>query len=615
MCDSYNDIVSHFDSPTLVLSGPGAGKTHLLSDRVKRLLEKGIDRSIINVLAFGRDAAQNMINTLIDRKGHFQLSPDELPYISTMHSLGFEIINETPSKVGLRKKGLSVQANDHVKRLIFRDAALIVGLSDKEAKEACDCKEYGDCNEKEQIAKCTVCRKYWEIMSKCNKIDFDDQIIFACRILENNPDILANYQARCEHLLVDEYQDINAAQFKLIELLSRRYRAGLFVVGDDAQSIYSFRGADPGYILNFKKQFPSAYTPTLAHSRRCHAAILQTATKVLSKYYPDWTGPFNLTYHSKAGDAPFVWHLPSSIGEAEMVARIAHHFINDKKSVLVLAPKKDFFRDISKELRKRKVANECPVSLLPDFINSRLMKAYNFLQWVQEPDNSFLTRLVLEELINRGAAKVPGARKSNRCNQETIQARIHEETRIANLWELVNRKESLLDVIIKTKQEGTLTIIKETLSILINSYTNFKEDKCGDFMKHLALAMGVWGDPTNFAKDFLAAMALLIPSPASGSGFVQLMTMRKAKGLQADIVIIVGLEDDIIPNPSSDIAEEARLFYVSMTRAKEKLYLFHAFKRSRGISFGEELTGKIRSRFLDELGIDSEFKRAKNYSK
>lgn len=614
MCDLYEEIVSNFNSPTLVLAGPGAGKTYLLSDRVKRLLTKGADKTAVTVLAFAKDAVQHMYNELTDRRGNFRLARDSLPRISTMHSLGLQIVNEKPRQVGLRKGGLSVQDDEPVKRLIYRDAALIVGHSDREAEEARRCKEHGDCKEDDEKSRCMVCRKYWEIMSKCNRIDFDDQILFACRVLEANHDILARYQACCEHLLVDEYQDINAAQFRLIELLSREHRDGLFVVGDDAQSIYGFRGADPRFILRFTDEFPSARTPSLPYSWRCHANTMDAAVKVITQYYPEWTGPFELEYQSPRGAPPTVWQLPSHSAEAEMTARAARHFINEHKSVLVLAPKKDFFRLISKELRKRRVAHECPVSLLPDPVRSRLMTGRVFLQWVRDPNNSFLTRLVLEELINRGAAKVTGAGKGKRCKPETLKRRVQEETRIAALWESVSTKRSLYHVVRESGEGGTVATIKDGLSALLDSYKDFKADKRGDFAKQLAVAMGVWVDPSNLAKDICSAMFLLEPTAASGPGFAQLMTMRRAKGLQADIVIIVGLEDDIIPNPISDVGEEARLFYVSMTRAREKLFLFHAYRRPRDISFGEEIKQKKRSRFLNALGIHSEFKNLRTRS-
>jgi superfamily I DNA/RNA helicase len=201
-----------------------------------------------------------------------------------MHSLGFNILKDKPRDVKLRKKGLQVQYDEYVKQLMYRDAALILGYTEDDGKEARKCKQCGDCKEDPQENKCKICRKYWEIMSKCNYIDFDDQILFGCQVLENNPDILEKYQSGARHLLVDEYQDINAAQFKLIQLLSKESQNGLFVVGDDAQSIYGFRGGDPQFILNFGQDFPGAEIPSLAHSRRCQKKIMDEAIKFLEKY-------------------------------------------------------------------------------------------------------------------------------------------------------------------------------------------------------------------------------------------------------------------------------------------------------------------------------------------
>jgi len=449
-------------------------------------------------------------------------------------------------------------------------------------------------------------------MSKCNHIDFDDQILFACQILERNLDLLEKYQSGAKHLLVDEYQDINAAQFKLIELLSRESRNGLFVVGDDAQSIYAFRGADPKFILRFRGDFPGAETPPLAHSRRCHEKIMNDAIKVLDKYYIDWTGRQELEFHVESFEQPYIWQLPSEISEADMVARAARYFINEKKTILILAPKKEFFPLISKKLSKHSVPHECPVNLLPEQVNRRIGVAKLFIEWVANSSDSFITRLVVEELINNGIAKVPGARKGKICKPETIERRISEETEIAKLWKSVDRNNDLYTVIngIET-QNKTLMSIQAGLYSLMNSYNEFTGDNRGEFAKQLSVVAGIWIDPSNFAEDISSIVKLLESQRPMGPGSVQLMTMRKAKGLEADVVMIVGLEDDIIPNPIGDVVEEARLFYVSMTRAKEMLYLFHAFKRPRDISYGQELSDKQRSRFLEAIGRPSDFKRPK----
>lgn len=603
--NNYKEIVNNFSSPTVVLAGPGAGKTYLLADRVKCLLDNVTDKNSITVLTFGKDASQHMINKLIDPKGDFNITFKELPDISTMHSLGLKIINEKPHDINLFKTDLGIQEDENVKRLMYRDAALILGYTENDSKEALKCKQCSDCKENPEEKKCQICGKYWEIMSKCNYVDFDDQILFACQILENNPGILKKYQSRSRHLLVDEYQDINAAQFRLIELLSQESRNGLFVVGDDAQSIYAFRGCDPKFILRFTEDFPGSETPLLAHSRRCHEKIMHDAIKVLEKYYTDWTGKQELEYHVPSGKEPMIWQLPSELAEAKMVAKTSRRYIQDKKKVLILVPKKEFFPLITQELSKCGIAHNCPASFLP----KRVRIAKLFIDWVKNPSDSFRTRRVVEELINNGIAKVPGARKDKKCRPETIEKRIEEEIEIAKLWERVDKKNNLFSVIKKLeKPNKTLIKIRIGLLSIVDSYADFKTEKRGEFAKQLSVISGIWCDPSKLAEDISRIVELLDSQLSTGLGWVQLKTMRKAKGLEADVVIIVGLEDDIVPNRRSNLAEEARLFYVSMTRAKEDLLLFHSYKRPRNISYGQDLRDKQRSMFLDLIGRKSEWK-------
>jgi DNA helicase-2/ATP-dependent DNA helicase PcrA len=526
-----------------------------------------------------------------------------------MHSLGFNIVKEKPRDVGLRKANLQVQNNESIKKLIYRDAALILGYNEDDSKEALKCKQCGDCRETTEVKKCKICRKYWEIMSKCNYIDFDDQILFACQILEKNPDMLEQYQSQAKHLLVDEYQDINAAQFRLIALLSRKSRDGLFVVGDDAQSIYGFRGTDPKFILRFGKDFPDAETLPLAYSRRCHDKIMNDAFKVLDKYYPEWNGNRELEYFVESGEDPFIWHLPSNIAEAKKVAQIARSSIQNGKTILILAPKKEFFPLLSEYLSKYKVPHRCPINLLHERTRERIGVVKRFIDWLTDPTDSFKTRLVIEDLINIGIAKIPGASKITTCKPETIKKRIAGETEIANLWESVDKKTNLFSVINNYENLGaTLLKIRESLNNLIGSYDDFKGDNRGEFVKRLSVVSGIWIDPANFTDDISSIVKLLDSKRPTGVGSVELMTMRKAKGLEAQIVVIVGLEDDVVPSRFSDEVEEARLFYVSMTRAKERLYLLHSFQRPRNISYGQELRNKKRSRFLDTIGRDSEYK-------
>lgn len=442
----YEDIVENMDRPTLVIAGPGAGKTYLLSDRVVRLLSAGIENSKITVVTFGKDASLNMREELLDPSGHWKLSSDSVPKIATLHSVGFQIVNRSPRTVGLRKAGLSVQHDEFVKDLMYRDAAYILGHGEDDAKAAMMCKAEGNCERNDEYRKFDICAKYWEIMAKCDRVDFDDQILFACRILERQPDVLQKYQESAQQLLVDEYQDINAAQHKLIELLSRANRKGLFAVGDDAQSIYSFRGASPRYIVEFQKYYPEAITPPLSHSRRCHENILRNAEKVLTKYYLDWTGPFDLEFHCEIDDEPYVWQMPSEVTEAVMVAKLAKKYLSIGMTVLVLAPKKDLFGEVSRRLTKAGVPHVCPINLLPTHTKRRLEALSTVTEWVQKPQNNFVTRLTIEWIINGGIARVAGAKSGRKLKAETKERRTIVERGVALLWEGVNRKKDLYKV-------------------------------------------------------------------------------------------------------------------------------------------------------------------------
>jgi len=602
--NNYEEIINNFSSPTLVLAGPGAGKTYLLADRTKRLLTYGVNKDNITILTFGKDANQNMINKLTEPSG-FDIHFSQLPHISTMHSLGLEIIRKKPRDVNLLKTNLMVQENENIKRLMYRDAALMLDYSEIDSKEALKCKQYGDCKENLEEKKCQICNQYWKIMSKCNYIDFDDQILFACRILENNPTILKEYQSRAKYLLVDEYQDINAAQFRLIELLSRESRENLFVVGDDAQSIYGFRGGDPKFILNFKKYFPSSEILPLPYSRRCHEKIMKDAIRVLKEYYIDWTGEQELEYKMTIGEEPQIWKLLSDKAEAKWIAILARQFIQEKKNILVLAPKKEFFPLIAQELSKKNIMYSCPISFLPR--RFEILKL--FLDWVTDPNNNFKTRQVIEHLIDNGIAKVPGAKKAKKCKPDTIKKRIKIEKEIAKLWELVDKNNDLFIIVENMKNANvTFTKIQDALLKLVDSFIDYKKEKCGEFLKNLAVISNVWINPSKLLEDIVEVSDIINSQRNSCLGLVQLNTMKKAKGLEAEVVIMVGLEDDIVPNPRSNLVEESRLFYVSMTRAKEKLFLFHSYKRPRGISYGQELTNKKRSKFIDVIGRKSEWK-------
>jgi DNA helicase-2/ATP-dependent DNA helicase PcrA len=595
---TYEEIVGCSGRPTLVLAGPGAGKTYLLADRFKRLIHaNGIDTTTL--LTFGRDTKAHLERILVAK---FGVHPKTLKHVHTMHSLARQIVFENPRWAGLRKTNLEIQPDDKAQELLYRDSALLRGLSREVGRQALECKHHGDCTEDHHRTECTVCSEYRRIMAVFNRIDFDDLVIFACRILEEHPDILREYQLKARALLVDEYQDINAAQHRMIELLSRESRDGLFVVGDDAQSVYSFRGSSPNFILKFPEDYENAWTPTLAYGRRCPCGIHEAAFRLLEAYCRDWSGRPDLKYTIADEQEPYVWRLTSELAEAKAVARIAKKYGSDG-TVLVLAPKREFFPTISAELERRDIPHTFPADFVPESIE--ILKL--FLEWCTDPDDSFKTRLVLERLITGGIAHIPGSRPTSRTTPETITRRIEQETRIAALWQKVNRKRSLLSAILQlTDTSGPLAEAGTWMHNLMDSHSTWKT-RHGEFLKDISKASGIWVDPEKMRADLSRVAAFLSPGQPLGTASVQLMTMRKAKGLEADVVIVVGLEDGIMPSPLGSFEEEARLMYVAMTRTKSQLHLMHSVRRPRNISHGEALRGKERSRFLDTLAIKSKW--------
>jgi DNA helicase-2/ATP-dependent DNA helicase PcrA len=605
MLTTREEILAHSSSPILVLAGPGSGKTQLLADKIKALLDGQVDKDTVMVLTYNQDTRQNLYERLVDSGGTYKIELSKLPVLTTMHSLGYEIIRRKPEHFGLKSDGLNVQENEDVKSLIFRDAALLIGSDETRGKTAQRCKQHGDCNKESLNEECRICDKYWELMSIFNRVDFDDQVLFACQVLEDDRELLSEYQARSQHLLIDEYQDINAAQFRLIKLLSAESRSGLFVVGDDAQSIYGFRGCDPKFILEFKSYFPGAETPPWPYSHRCHEKTMNDACSVLEKHYHGWKRT-ELQYTCKEGKEAYIRQWPSEEEEAIAVAKFAKRISHENKSVLILAPKKELFNLITKKLSFHKVAFTGQECLLPKYVDDHVDSINIFLKWIKEPKENFYTRRVIEELMNHGSAKVAGGRRRKGEKEETRAKRVATEREVAELWNKVGQRRGLFAVLKSLSQPSAeLEKIKSIMISLIEDYTNDEEV----LLKHLFVKTGIWEKPSILARDLgYIVDALRFQRPA-GIGRVQLMSMRKAKGLGAEIVIIVGLENDLFPNPKSKLDEEARLFYVSLTRAVERVYLFHSWRRTGDISYRKEIVGKKRSIFLDDIGRPSIVKR------
>jgi len=597
-----SDNVHELPGPVLVLAGPGTGKTQRLAKRIKYLVEAHhAQPDEITVVTFTAAAAQNMRNRLSDgsKPDLYVPHPSQPKLICTLHSLAHRVICEN-SRVSGVTSAPRVIADDWLRSILIGDAAQLAGYQRDSGEQTAECRQFGDCRPSPSESKCEICHTYRHILRLCSAVDHDEQLLLAYQILKNNPDVLAKYRALTRHLLVDEYQDINAAQFELIRLLSDGQRDGLFVVGDDDQSIYSWRGGSPEYIRRFRDDFsPDARVVPLSESFRCHRHVLEGAIAVVERFdrgrLPK--GPFQ--YKIADGPKIVIHNAPSDAKEAKLVRRIVEDAL-PSRDVLVLFPTRLFLRAIAQEVRAAQIPFSAPLSLP----GTGLPLVSVLGAWLADPSDSLSFRRCLEAFLHSPAAGLPSSKVSN---TDKVQQREAAFRVISSLWQMLldGRVPSLWDALIRAKHTHEVTRSAWTaFSRLLELYVS--EGDVEPFTAEVSKVLSPWRKIPHFLEE--AASWVELASQGHGSGqaaSVRLMTFQGAKGLEAEVVCVIGLEDGVIQRGGADIAEQARLLYVSMTRAIDELHLFHARKRSGGVVLRDQYKSGApdtsRSRFLDAI--------------
>jgi superfamily I DNA/RNA helicase len=588
---SPDEIYRAFPGPILLLAGPGTGKTYNIAKRIKWLIEeKKISPEEITVITFTLEATANMRQRLSDEeKEDVYLEPSKHPTISTIHSLGYQIISEDPSISGAPEDFMILES-DELRKILFRDAAQLVGLKRTNGDEAAEKKQRAiSITPKDKLN--PVFQKYNEILSACGYVDYDDLILKAIKVLSENPDILSKYHKRSRHLLVDEYQDINKYQFDFINILSGDKSEGLFAVGDDDQSIYSFRGGTPLYIREFKNHFgEKAKLYYLHHCQRCPEPVLRSAITIVEKYNKQRVSKPKPTFKSKIQTPIQIYDFPSQEIEAKVIAKKCKK-IAISHDVLILVPNKNYFKPLTTELRKQKIGYSCKVifeeegiSFLDDIGN-----------WLADPSLSFLLRQGIQFLLDNGRFGVPS--KKVRL-LEKLEEREKYLGEISALWlRVLIDKTTLYNSLCSNKTQSTfISQLEQYFNKLISVYNN----PPNNLWNEIGSEMLPWKKP----KEMFQEIAALKEVTSSVGGNVRIMTMRKAKGLDADYVFIVGLDESLFPkgnSPIEEIEEMSRLLFVSMTRAKIELHLCHARKRGSDITYKEESFALKKSSFLVDI--------------
>ena len=603
--------VNHIEGPMLVLAGAGSGKTKVLTSRIANLIDTGISPYNILAITFTNKAAKEMKDRVYKIIG----SSANNIQISTFHSLGLKILKENYSLLGYDRNFTIIDSDDvlTIIKKILKDLNLSKELyNPREIKnkissaknEMMGVDSFSKVEFDHNIVE--VYRLYQRKLKNGNSVDFDDLLILPIKLFKNYPNLLNEYQERYKYILIDEYQDTNEAQYTFSKILAAKYR-NIFVVGDNDQAIYAFRGANYKNILNFEKDYPEAKTILLEENYRSTKTILNAANCVIknNKERKDK----NLWSNNEEGNKIKYKVVENEKEEASFVVDKIKELINSgvkEEDIAVLYRTNAQSRVIEEEMLKKNIKYRIVGSFY--FYNRKEIKdllCYLRLINNHKDDVSFL------RVINtpkRGIGEKTIDNLTNNATEEGI-----------SLYEAINSgKELEFKKLIEelTKESENLSLTELIDNILEKSgmkkeYSSSKllEDEIrlenlNEFKSITKSYEEEYGSAT--LSDFLDEISLVsdMSEHQEGNDRVSLMTVHSVKGLEFDYVFIVGMEEGIFPHynainygGNAEIEEERRLCYVAITRAKKDLTITSAKSR---MLFGNT-TRNMPSRFIEEI--------------
>ena len=615
--------VTHGDGPLLILAGAGSGKTKTLTHRIAYLIgELKVFPSRILAVTFTNKAAKEMRQRLAKLLDEEADNRQFMPWMGTFHSICVRILRMDGASIGLDKRFLIYDTDDQVS--LMKQIMKARGLTDKDIKPRAVLSVISNAKNEMRSAEdfsmstrgpreqkiAELFFAYEKALKEAAALDFDDLLIKTVELLQNSPEIRQKWQRQFEYILIDEYQDTNAVQYALIKLLVNE-RRNLCVVGDDAQSIYSFRGADYTNILNFERDFPGTTVVKLEQNYRSTGAILDLANSLIQ--HNIHRTDKNLWTANGDGIDPKLWQLYSESEEALAIANeIQAQIANGRQygDVAVLYRTNAQSYAIERALRQSYIPYKIVGGLR--FLDRAVVKdvlAYlrllyqpsdrvSFLRIVNVPKRGIGTVSVAKFLDWNDAARrdiVSGLLAVEEADNLTARAK-------RPLLELGKILEELQQEIDGSPAELIEKIIKRTgYGDFINDGTPQAEERMENIGVLLAEAKAYVD-----VSAFLEEMALMSSADTAAEQQVTLMTLHAAKGLEFPVVFLAGLEEGILPHARvfdsgrpDDIEEERRLCYVGVTRAREELFVSCASSRTQ---FGQ-IGYNMPSRFLDEMGL------------
>lgn len=607
--EKQKEAVLHTEGPILIVAGAGSGKTKTLTHRLAYLLAIGVRPEEILALTFTNKAAEEMrerVKKLVAYKINFQKI-----FIGTFHKLGVKILREIYPLANRKKNFVIFDEEDTanlirqcLKELDLPPEQFNVSLVKEEISRAKnELLNFQDYERKvlnyfqEKVAK--VYKLYDEKLQLNNAFDFDDLIKIPVEIFKKFPGILEKYQKRWRYILVDEYQDTNTAQYLLTKLLASYYR-NLCVVGDEDQSIYSWRQADFRNFLNFEKDWPEAKIIILEKSYRLTKNILKAAQELIRNN--QWRREKILVTDNPDGSPIFLVKAQDEIEEAEFVVGMIDYLIKtyhyQPKDFTVLYR----INAQSRVLEEAFLKAGLPYQIFGGIKFYQRKEIKDLLAYLRILINPF-DKLSLERIINIPPRKIGLRRMKEILSSWPVQKKLEK---FPQILEFLKFLEELREFSKKYPVSETLKFLIE--KIAYKTYLlNFDEkgqERWQNVLELLRLAETFDHYQEKSLEKFLEEITLFQEGDEKKNrkNAVQLMTLHSAKGLEFNVVFIVGLEEGILPHLQSqfsqeELEEERRLTYVGLTRAKREVYLVWSLRRRL---FGN-LTFNPPSRFLEEL--------------
>ncbi len=612
--DEQKKAVQHFEGPALVLAGAGSGKTRVITYRIAYLHVKH-RVSLHNILAvtFTNKAADEMRERVESLLG---ISTRGL-WIGTFHSMCARILRYHPDETGFASNFSIYDASEQkhvIKKIMDRIKPPSKKITPAYVKKRISMFK-NNLVMPEQVPVYSeidyfvtrVYSEYQDLLVEYNAMDFDDLLVNTVSLLENNERVRKEWSERFRFILVDEYQDTNYAQYVLLKNLTYSHK-NLFVVGDDDQSIYGFRGANLENILNFDKDFPDAAVYKLERNYRSTPVILHAASSVIAnnamrKGKTLWTV-------KEGGEKISVFHAYSDLEEAEKIADFLERELKNRKrgDVLIAYRTNAQSRVIEEVLRRRGIPHRV-VKGIRFFERKEIKDILGYLRFIINPnDMASFVRIV--NTPPRGIGRVTVNRILSISATEgisliqAVEKVAEENKKVRDFINIIEKLKTIKDIGKLVKAVVVDTGYSELLEDDESVETISRKENVEELFRSVE-----WfkkRNPEGTLQDYLAEVSLLTDIDTWEKGdAVNLMTLHNTKGLEFPVVFISGMNQMIFPHSRSlsegNIEEERRLFYVGLTRAIEKVYLSYFSRRIQSGGFLETL---IPSQFLSELPED-----------